>query len=609
MPRSGRRRPGSRDRFAREARQTPAAELERRSRELASLLEVSQALSATLDLETVLQTTTDSATRLFGIESAAVYLLEGVRLYLGATTPPLPRDLPEGFRSTVLPEHPHIEECVTAGLPVVLPDTGTAKLTPSERAIVEARDLRTLLYVPILLENRPTGVLILGATGRPRAISPDELDLARTAANLIAVSIQNATLHQEAVRQSEALRAQSRTNEALADLSAALVRSGSSLESVACLVLEKAKLLTASEHGFVGSIDPLTRDLVMQTFTVMLGRECQVRDASPVFPIGPDGRYPALWGDCLNAKRGFFTNSPATHQHSKGLPEGHVPLRNFLGVPAIMGDRLVGQIALANCPAGYDDRSLALVERLAELLALAIERTRSESALREAERMAAMGSLVGSVAHEVRNPLFALSAALDAFEARHGRHEESAKYLTLIRDQVERVSQLMQELLEYGRPLQLTLEPQCVLPIVRRAVESCRHEAERRKVATRLRLPGTLANVAADAPRFTRMIQNVIQNAIQHSPAGGFVEVEAAEVADGGEPHVECTVRDSGPGFSEEAIRRAFDPFFTMRQGGTGLGLAIVRKIVEEHQGSITLGNAPGGGAIVRVRLPTSEEG
>jgi signal transduction histidine kinase len=338
---------------------------------------------------------------------------------------------------------------------------------------------------------------------------------------------------------------------------------------------------------------------------MMLGRECHVPDASPVFPIGADGRYEALWGHCLNTKRGFYTNSPGAHERSIGLPEGHVPLRNFLSVPAIMGDRLVGQIALANCPAGYTERSLALVKRLAELLAVAIERTRGESALRDAERMAAMGSLVGSVAHEVRNPLFALSAALDAFEARHGRREDSARYLALIREQVDRVSQLMQELLEYGRPQKPTLKPQCLLPIVHRAVESCRHEAERRKVETRLRLPGTVGEVAADAPRIARMVQNVILNAIQHSPPGGFVEVEAVEVQDGGGPYIECTVRDSGPGFSGEAAQRAFDPFFTMRQGGTGLGLAIVRKIVEEHQGSITLGNAPEGGAMVRFRLPT----
>jgi signal transduction histidine kinase len=344
----------------------------------------------------------------------------------------------------------------------------------------------------------------------------------------------------------------------------------------------------------------------MQTFTMMLGRECRVQDASPIFPIGADGRYEALWGHCLNTKRGFYTNSPGAHQLSTGVPEGHVPLQNFLSVPAVMGDRLVGQIALANCPAGYTEKSLALVKRLAELLAVAIERTRGESALRDAERMAAMGSLVGSVAHEVRNPLFALSATLDAFEARHGHREDSARHLALIREQVDRVSQLMQELLEYGRPPKLTLESQCLVPIVRRAVESCRHEAERRKIATRLHLPATLANVAVDAPRIVRMVQNVVLNAIQHSPPGGLVEVEAAEVEDGGGPHIEFTVRDSGPGFSGEAVQRAFDPFFTMRQGGTGLGLAIVRKIVEEHQGSITLSNAPEGGAIVRFRLPTS---
>lgn len=613
MVRGGRRWPGggppreSPDDSSINASRPAEKELDRRSRELASLLEVSKALSATLDLETVLQTTTDSATELFGIESAAVYLLEGDQLYLGATTPPLPPELPESFRSAALHDHPHIRKSVSTGLPIVLADTETAELAPSERTITEARELRTLLYVPILVENRATGVLILGATGKPRAISQDEIDLARTAANLIAVSVQNAMLHAREVRQSEVLRAESETNRALADLSAALVRSGSSLESVAEVVLERGRLLTGSEHGFVASIDPRSQNLVALTFTTMLGREWEAPNAKPVFPVGADGRYKALWGQSLNTKRGFYTNSPQTHESSAGVPEGHVPLQNFLGVPALMGDRLVGQIALANCPAGYTDDSLRLVERLAELLAVAIVRTRSEAALRDAEKMAAMGSLVGSVAHEVRNPLFALSAALDAFEARHGHRDEFREYLELLRAQVDRVSQLIQELLEYGRPQDPPLEVQPLAPVIQQAVESCRRDATRLGVTTRLGLPESLPLVTADARRLLRMFQNVIRNAIQHSPKGGVVQVEASELAAGEHRRIECTVRDSGPGLSEDVIPRVFDPFFTMRQGGTGLGLAIVRKIVEEHKGYVTVANAPEGGAIVTIRLPASE--
>jgi signal transduction histidine kinase len=578
-----------------------------RSRELASLLKVSQALGSTLDLATVLQTTTDSATGLFGIESAAIYLLQGQELYLGATTPPLPPAFPEALRSAPLSEHPHIAESIAKGRPVVLADTATEALTPSERAVVKARNLRTVFYVPILVENRATGVLILGSVGRPRAIPPAQVDLARTAANLIAVSIQNAVLHAKEVKQAETLRAEFETNQALTDLSAALVESGSSLESIARVVLEKARLLTRSEHGYVASIDPRSQNLVVHAFTGMLGREGSVPESSPVFPVGPDGRYGALWGHSLNTRRGFFTDSPQTHESATGT-QARVSLRNFLSVPAIVADRLVGQIGLANSPAGYGEDTLALVERLAKLLALAVERSRNEAALRDAERMTAMGSLVGSVAHEVRNPLFALSATLDAFEACHDSGDSPAEYLKHLREQVERLSQLMQELLEYGRPQQLVLERQGLPPLVRHAVESARYGAEPREVSLAVDLPEGLPMVDADAGRLRRVFQNLIDNAVQHSPTGGTVRIEVSETTRGHDRRLCCVVRDQGPGFAASEIPKLFEPFFTKRKGGTGLGLAIAWKIVEEHHGTLTAANAPDGGAVLTVTLPVGED-
>jgi signal transduction histidine kinase/CheY-like chemotaxis protein len=187
--------------------------LHRRARGLATLVEASGALAATLDLGTVLQASTDSVCRLAGFDTAAVYFLEGERLRLGATTPALPPDFPEELRLAALADHPHIRKVLAAGAPLLLPDAQAATFTDAERIAAEWRDLRTLLYLPMIAGVKAVGVLIVAASGAPRPIGSDEIDLCRTLANLAALATENARLYEagharaaELARQSEEAR-------------------------------------------------------------------------------------------------------------------------------------------------------------------------------------------------------------------------------------------------------------------------------------------------------------------------------------------------------------------------------------------------------------------
>jgi PAS domain S-box-containing protein len=176
-------------------------------------------------------------------------------------------------------------------------------------------------------------------------------------------------------------------NRELAELSEALIAASSSIPEVANVVLDSAKRLTRSEHGYVSSIDPRTGDNVGHTLTKMMGDQCLIsaQHKTIFFPAGPDGRYPGLWGHALTTRRGFFTNSPAGHESSKGTPDGHIPLKNFLSVPAMIGEELVGQIALANSAKDFTDRHLEAIKRLAGMYALAVQRGSAQEALRESE--------------------------------------------------------------------------------------------------------------------------------------------------------------------------------------------------------------------------------
>jgi PAS domain S-box-containing protein len=174
---------------------------------------------------------------------------------------------------------------------------------------------------------------------------------------------------------------------ALATLYAPLVSPEATLQEIGCTVLEQSKRLTSSEHGFVSTIDPVTGNVLSHTLSDMMGPLCEVYSpAQPVtFARGPDGRYPALWGAALNTRRGFYTNSPADYPGAKGTPQGHVPLRRFLSAPVMLGEELVGQIALANAPRDYTEDDVNAIEQVAGYYALAIQRLRAAEALR-AER-------------------------------------------------------------------------------------------------------------------------------------------------------------------------------------------------------------------------------
>jgi signal transduction histidine kinase len=214
--------------------------------------------------------------------------------------------------------------------------------------------------------------------------------------------------------------------------------------------------------------------------------------------------------------------------------------------------------------------------------------------------MAAIGALVAGVAHEVRNPLFGISATLDAMETL--ATPQLAEYFEVLRHESDRMTELMRDLLAYGRPSAPSLTKFAVGEIIEAAVRASTPLAAKSGIPLRIKMTDD-GEVLADRDRLMRAVQNIIDNAVQHSSGAAGVEIECC-TPKGRARNVIVAVRDHGKGFSEEDLPRVFEPFFSRRSGGTGLGLALVQQIVTDSGGHVEATNRRGGGAQVSIVLP-----
>jgi signal transduction histidine kinase len=228
-----------------------------------------------------------------------------------------------------------------------------------------------------------------------------------------------------------------------------------------------------------------------------------------------------------------------------------------------------------------------------------------EASLRDNETMAEMGRLLGGVAHEVRNPLFSISATSDAIEAHlNGDDFVMTQHLTNLRHEIGRLNSLMHDLLDYGRPQSLVVQIGTVSEVAALAVRRVQKQAAERGVRIVNEISADGGRILMDRDRLSGAFENVLKNAISHSPAGEIVLLRAADSEGEHGRWASFSVEDHGNGFRAEDLPHLFKAFFTRRAGGIGLGLSIVKRVIDYHGGRVIAENRAEGGASMTVLLP-----
>ncbi|OGG05601.1 MAG: hypothetical protein A3F83_09790 [Candidatus Glassbacteria bacterium RIFCSPLOWO2_12_FULL_58_11] len=226
----------------------------------------------------------------------------------------------------------------------------------------------------------------------------------------------------------------------------------------------------------------------------------------------------------------------------------------------------------------------------------------SKRRLLHAATLAAVGELSSSIAHEMRNPLSSIRINLQALRCKveAGPYQELS---AIALEQVDRLERMLSELLNFSKPLELAPEPFEFSGLAGQVISELTPQAEEKNVSLAVEKPSGSLLLSADREQIHRALTNLVQNALDAVPPGGWVELGAtAGGADNG--YAEIRVSDNGPGIRPEDREMIFQPFFTTREGGTGLGLANVKKIVEGHDGKIEVESSPGKGSVFRLLLP-----
>jgi two-component system NtrC family sensor kinase len=519
--------------------------------QLTTLVELTQLVTAVLDVDTLLQTVARQIREKVGFARCAIFLSgESARVYQ--------LRLIQGYRAEMFPARGFRKGQGVIGmvakmrLPLVVTDA-QREVQPIRGF---GRTLGTNCYcaLPIVVHGSCIGVVL--ADNQNELFTAEQVDLLSAFVNQAGIALENARLYREKERRYREIQE-------LAAFRNNILRSLSS------------GMFTVDEQGVITTWNRAAQRHLGFSARESVGRPYAEVLTAPQCPIDPE--------HCQQLRQAI---DEVLHGASG---------RALYKTPVQVGDE-VRTLNFSVSPlithGKQTQGAVVLFEDITEYLRL-------EARLSEMERLATVGQMTATIAHELRNPLTALRAAADMLMQEDDLSDTQRLYMEIIHDESRRLAELADEFLEFAKPFQFVIHPTPLKPIVQRVLTVQEPYLKSAGVQARLDCPDEII-APVDAARLEQALRNLIQNAVQAMPDGGTLTLRAYDAGE----QVAIAVQDTGKGVPEELRERIFTPFYTTRTRGTGLGLSIVKKIVEGHNGRVTLECPPEGGSIFTLWLP-----
>ena len=289
-----------------------------------------------------------------------------------------------------------------------------------------------------------------------------------------------------------------------------------------------------------------------------------------------------------------------------------------VSLPLISKGQLIGMINLGykfNKDI-YSNEDIELLSTLANQTAVAIENARlyedlkrSKSYIRRADRLASLGTLTAGLAHEIRNPLVAIKTLTQLLPERLEDEEFRGEFLKIASGEVDRISSLVNELLDFARPSDPKLEFEDINTILDGMILLVSTETKKKRVNILRSYASDLPPVQIDREQIKQVFLNILLNAVQATSANGKITVKTHSfIKPGGEPYIQIEFADTGCGIASEHIEEIFNPFFTTKSTGSGLGLSISHQIIQDHRGYIDVQSQLDKGSSFFINLPINQD-
>ena len=498
---------------------------------------------------------------------------------------------------------------------------------PATVAAWGAVGLRAFVMVPLIRGGKLRALLFVHSA-TPRAWAPLEVELAEAVAERTWDAVERA-------KAEAALREETRTLETLNDIGAALAAE-LDLERLVQMLTDAGVALTGARFGsyFHNVMDETGERLHLYTLSGAERADFEGMGrprATAIF--GPTFRNEGVVrADDILVDPRYGRSEP-----HRGMPAGHLPVRSYLAVPVVSrsGAVLGGLIFGHPDPGRFTDRHERLMTGLAAQAAVAIDNARlfqaeqqlnetleqrvrertleledAHEALRQSQKMEAVGQLTGGIAHDFNNMLAVVIGSLDLLGRRVGIDDPRAKrYLDAAADGARRAALLTQRLLAFSRQQPLRPEPVDANALVAGMSDLLRHSLGP-DIRLETELAPNLWRTHADPNQLENAILNLAVNARDAMPDGGRLSIAThnADRDERGRPgeFVLICVIDTGTGMPDAVVAKAFDPFFTTKEvgKGTGLGLSQVYGFVKQTGGHIGIKSKPGEGTTIEIHLP-----
>lgn len=517
-------------------------QIRKRNAELNALNKIATAVSQSLDLKEIARLAVKELRKIVGDKGVVIYLLDAFKQELSVASH-------DGFSDEFVNAVSKLSlgEGLTGNVAYMGVPSAYDDYRSYPKAIevaVKEEKLSSLLAVPLKAKSQIVGVLTV-ASKTPYHFTEDEINLLTMIGNQIGVVTDNAMLHR-GLKESE--RKYKRLVEDIND---------------GYFVCQNDRIVFANDaffamHGYDGD-ETLGRD-----YRDFVAPEC-VKDVQQMV-------MSQMSGESRLENVEFLRN----HKDGRKLPtEAKIVVSEFEGRQAIIGM----------------SRDIS-------------ERKRLEQKVLENERLASIGELSSTLAHEIRNPLSAIKMTIQILSKNLKVEGFDKKRFDIALTEIRRLDRFLQDMLHFARPVTMSKSPNSLSDIVAECLFLLEDKARSRNIQISLDKSQAKRKALLDFSKMEEVFLNILLNSMDAMPKGGEIHVTVTDVAAPSGQMVQVQIEDTGIGIPKEQLSRIYEPFFSTKTEGAGLGLSNVKRIVEAHSGSIEVESQMNVGTTFTIQIP-----